>query len=75
MYYSSHDGYDYSLKYGTNILAPADGFAEYHYCNPCGNSIKINHLNGYQTTYMHLQKEGLITGAGDTVWVNKIYII
>ncbi|OGC50150.1 hypothetical protein A3A69_00665 [candidate division WWE3 bacterium RIFCSPLOWO2_01_FULL_37_15] len=71
LYYSSHDGYDFSLKYGTNILAPAGGFAEYFYCKPCGNSININHLNGYQTTYMHLQKNGLATDLDNTVWVNK----
>lgn len=61
MYYSSHDGYDYSLTYGTPIIAPASGIASYSFCPPCGNTIKINHPNGYQTTYMHLQKDGLIT--------------
>lgn len=61
MYYSSHDGYDYSLKYGTPILAAADGIASYYYCKECGNTIKIDHQNGYQSTYMHLQSDGLIT--------------
>ena len=75
LYYSSHDGYDFSLKYGTNILAPAGGFAEYNYCKPCGNSIKINHLNGYESTYMHLQKNGLVTDSDSTVWVKKGDII
>jgi murein DD-endopeptidase MepM/ murein hydrolase activator NlpD len=61
LYYSSHNGTDYALNYGSEIIAPADGTAFYYSCPDCGNSIKINHLNGYQTIYMHLQKTGLIT--------------
>lgn len=61
LYYSSHNGTDFALPYGTPIIAPADGAAIYSYCTGCGNSIKIDHLNGYQTTYMHLQKSGLVT--------------
>lgn len=68
MYYSSHDGVDFALNYGTKIIAPASGYAKYFNCSPCGNAIKIDHQNGYQTTYMHLQAEDLIT-VYDTVWV------
>jgi len=64
-YYSSHSGIDFGLGYDTQIKAPASGIAKYYFCNDCGYSIKIDHLNGYQTTYMHLQKGSLIALAGD----------
>lgn len=63
LYYSSHSGIDFALPYGTEIKAPANGMAEFYSCNACGYSIKIDHLNGYQTTYMHLQKDKLVTTA------------
>lgn len=63
IYYSTHNGYDFALPYGTEVTAPADGIASYYYCPDCGYSIKIDHLNGYQTTYMHLQKDGLIASS------------
>ena len=70
MYYSSHDGYDFSLPYGTKIVAPAPGFAKYGYDKTgLGNYIQINHQNGYQTVYSHLQKASLITTNGP-VWVD-----
>ena len=74
IHYSSHNGTDFGLPYGTDILAPAPGYATYYYCKPCGNSIKIDHGNGYQTTYMHLQDDDLITKA-DKIWVNNNDII
>jgi murein DD-endopeptidase MepM/ murein hydrolase activator NlpD len=63
--YSSHDGYDYGhpakITYGDSVLAAADGTATYvNNCAACGNMILIDHHNGYQTRYMHLQKDGLI---------------
>ncbi|HSX39354.1 MAG TPA: M23 family metallopeptidase [Candidatus Saccharimonadales bacterium] len=63
MYYSSHDGIDFDLAYGTPVLAAADGTAVYYYCTACGNTIKINHSNGFESIYMHLQKNGLITNS------------
>ena len=70
MYYSSHDGYDFSLSYGTKIIAPAPGFATYGYDKTgLGNYIKIDHVNGYQTAYAHLQKDGLATTKG-SVWLD-----
>lgn len=64
--YSSHDGYDYGLiagaKMGAAVLAAAGGKAKYmNSCGACGNAILIDHGNGFQTRYYHLQKEGLIT--------------
>jgi len=74
IYYSNHSGTDFGLKYGTYIKAPASGYATYYYCKDCGNSIKIDHQNGYQTTYMHLQEDGIIT-KNNQVWVNNDDII
>jgi len=50
-----HCGVDYRAKRGTVVLAAADGVVfkakrEGNY----GNLIAINHLNGYETTYAHL---------------------
>lgn len=64
--YSSHDGYDYAKQakalLNKPILAAADGIATYlGTCGPCGNAILIDHGNGFQTRYYHMQKEGLIT--------------
>lgn len=64
--YSSHDGYDWALLAGAKnddpILAAAAGNATFvNSCKPCGNAIHIDHGNGYQTRYYHLQSEGLVT--------------
>lgn len=75
--YSSHDGYDYGYdaktKLGTPQLAAATGSATFiGSCKPCGNAIHINHNNGFQTRYYHLQKTGLITDTeGTAVNVQK----
>lgn len=66
IFYSSHDGYDYGVsaktKLNTPILAPADGEATFmNSCGACGNAVLIDHKNGYQTRYYHLQPDGLIT--------------
>ena len=73
--YSSHDGYDYGRDAKANInkpvLAAADGIATFmNSCGACGNAILINHGNGYQTRYYHLQKDGLITSNGEEVEVS-----
>ncbi|MFZ2663910.1 MAG: peptidoglycan DD-metalloendopeptidase family protein [Patescibacteria group bacterium] len=74
IYYSSHSGTDFALKYGTEIKAPLSGYATYYYCKACGNTIKIDHLNDYQTIYMHLQDDDLVTKS-EPVWVNNDDII
>jgi len=73
LYYSSHDGVDFGLKYGTPIVAPASGFASYSYSAGGGHTIKIDHQNGYQTQYLHLQKEGRFVTADDKEpkWIDK----
>ncbi len=70
IFYSSHGGIDFDMDYGEDVLAVESGTASYYQCKDCGNAIKLNHLNGVQTTYMHLQKDGLATTA-QSVWINK----
>lgn len=76
--YSSHDGYDYGKSGGAKvyiddeILAAASGWATYRYCGACGNMIHIDHENGYQTRYLHMQETDLITNNPDhRVWVEQ----
>lgn len=75
--YSSHDGYDYGVNAKANfndtVLAAGSGWATHvNSCGACGNAIHIDHGNGYQTRYYHLQKEGLIVAVpGEKVWVNS----
>ncbi len=70
-FYSSHNGIDFALPYGSEVLASAPGLASYYSCSWCGYSIRIDHQNGYQTTYMHMQSEDLVVSEGDDpVWVD-----
>ena len=72
IYYSSHSGTDFSLPYGTPVLAAAPGYARYFYCSDCGHSIIIEHTGGYRTIYMHMQKDGLVTmNPDDRTWVEQ----
>jgi murein DD-endopeptidase MepM/ murein hydrolase activator NlpD len=63
--YSRHDGYDYGtfagVKNGDPVLPAAPGVAEYVYDKAGGHAVFIDHGNGYQTRYYHLQDTGLIT--------------
>ncbi|MBU1970291.1 peptidoglycan DD-metalloendopeptidase family protein [Patescibacteria group bacterium] len=71
LYYSSHDGTDFGLRYGTPILAPAAGYASYSYTAGGGHTIKIDHQNGYQTQYLHFQKKGLFTDKPEAKWIDQ----
>ncbi len=60
--YTGHNGIDYDLPDGTEVLAAADG--EVLYAGPAeqnreesayGNIVKIDHNNGYLTLYAHLR--------------------
>ena len=73
-YYSSHDGYDWARDAGAIlddlVLASAPGWATYHYNKFIGNAIFIDHENGYQTRYYHLDPDGLVTKSSNKAWVN-----
>lgn len=75
--YSRHDGYDYGKKakvyINEPVLAAGGGTATYvNTCGACGNMILIDHGNGYQTRYLHLQPDGLITKTpGEEVEVSQ----
>ncbi len=81
--YRSHAGYDYASKNGvehyTPVLAAADGIAEHKSASNSGglgDMIKINHRNGYQTWYGHLDPIDLIVGKeGETKDVKRGDII
>lgn len=73
--YSSHDGYDYGksakANLGDPVLTAADGCASYRKTGAGGNIIMIDHGNGYQTRYLHLLDDGLITQSSSCVTVAK----
>ena len=68
LYYDGHNGWDYGLAY-ENVLASADGTVQLagpDSVNPCfGQTIIINHPNGYSTRYAHLSS--LYVAAGQSV--------
>lgn len=66
--YSGHDGYDWftraKVKNGDSVLAAAAGTAQFFKAgstngacgsSACGNVVVIDHGNGYQSRYYHLQ--------------------
>ncbi len=62
-FYKSHSGYDYGARQGVNqstlVLAAAAGSATFihkDHSGGAGNMIKIDHGNGYQTWYEHLEE-------------------
>jgi murein DD-endopeptidase MepM/ murein hydrolase activator NlpD len=63
--YTKHDGYDYGKQakanYGDSQLAAAAGCASYRYSKAGGHMIFIDHGNNYQTRYLHLKEDELIT--------------
>jgi len=70
LYYSSHSGIDFDMDYGDPVLAAASGSATNYYCKSCGNTIKIDHGNGIQTVYMHLQNSLSVQDNG-ALWVES----
>ncbi|MFH1742866.1 MAG: M23 family metallopeptidase [bacterium] len=58
-----HVGVDLRAKRGTPVYAAADGTVEFaHRSYGRGNTIVINHGNGYKTVYAHLQTMSVKTG-------------
>lgn len=65
-YYHFHPAADMGARAGTPIKAAATGYVtEAQYSSTAGYYIKINHGNGFTTTYMHCRK--LYVKAGQTV--------
>jgi murein DD-endopeptidase MepM/ murein hydrolase activator NlpD len=55
--YDGHDGYDWELPSGTDIIAAADGKVVIsRYEGGYGNTIIISHANNYYTMYSHLSQ-------------------
>jgi len=56
--YEGHSGYDWSMSTGTQVLAAADGVVTETFVSNVlyGNSIVIQHSNGYHTLYAHLRE-------------------
>lgn len=53
LWYDGHPGYDYPETKGTEIFAAADGYLIPSLCGGAFNQIAIQHINGYQTFYLH----------------------
>jgi murein DD-endopeptidase MepM/ murein hydrolase activator NlpD len=87
--YSDHDGYDWlgpaKVNNGDPVLAAASGVAQFFKAdknNPacgslaCGNVVVIDHGNGYQTRYYHLQDNDPISQSFTTPrYVNQGEVI
>ena len=56
---TQHNGIDYTVPEGTRVFVTADGvvkIAKSNKTSSTGLSVTIDHLNGYQTIYNHLNK-------------------
>src|SRR3989441_5855921 len=69
LYYDGHNGMDYGMAY-ENVYAAADGVARLvgiDSINPCfGQTIIVDHPNGYSTRYAHLSALYVAQGASVT---------
>jgi len=67
--YDGHDGWDWSMGTGTDVLAAAAGTVEVaddgNWGNGYGRTIVIDHENGYYTQYSHL--DTLLVNEGEAV--------
>ena len=64
-----HDGIDYAVGIGTPVYATADGrVTRVINDNSCGKGLRLQHEDGTQTIYCHLNKQmvssGTYVGAG-----------
>jgi murein DD-endopeptidase MepM/ murein hydrolase activator NlpD len=58
-----HAGIDYAAKKGTRVYASAEGVViEAGKDDGYGNLVKINHQNGYETSYAHLDSIKVVVG-------------
>lgn len=59
----THNGIDISAESGSNVLVSADGAVEQIYTDYLGNTVIVNHENGYKTKYSNLNiPENLTVG-------------
>lgn len=66
--YLPHNGQDYAAPKGTPILASGNGIIEFKgFKNGYGNTIIIDHENGYKTLYAHMSKYNHMFDQGDRV--------
>ena len=65
-----HSGMDFTAPTGTEVYATADGVVEdlTRTGRGSGNTVVINHANGYKTYYSHLQKFNTREGAKVKRW-------
>lgn len=60
----THNGIDISAEAGSNVLVSADGTVEQIYTDYLGNTVVVDHENGYKTKYSNLDiPENLTIGA------------
>ncbi len=52
--YSGHNGVDFNLAAGTPVLAAASGRVVSADWGGCGQTVILDHNNGYRTLYLHL---------------------
>ncbi len=63
---SGHWGIDLAATVGTNVFSPANGtVAAVWTDSTCGNGLRIQHSDGYETVYCHLNK--VFVKNGETV--------
>src|SRR5579871_1646870 len=64
LYYDGHNGWDIPMPTGTSILAAADGVITYAGWDSYGwgNTILIDHQNGFTTRYAHLSSTEVQVG-------------
>lgn len=68
---SRHQGHDWAVETGTEVVASADGYVEMaYYSDSYGYNILVNHGNGMETRYAHLSQ--LKVSAGQQVRQNQV---
>ncbi|MHB8710055.1 MAG: DNRLRE domain-containing protein [Minisyncoccota bacterium] len=75
LFYDGHTGYDYPVPYGTPVYAAADGTATCDSSSNVGLGIKITHLSGYDTYYLHLSSRVAIPSCQGNQGVTKGMLI
>ncbi|MBI5610772.1 MAG: M23 family metallopeptidase [Deltaproteobacteria bacterium] len=64
----AHYGVDFAAATGTPIYAAADGtLVSAHRAGAAGNMVRLRHVDGYVTEYMHLHRFATNLKAGDSV--------